>query len=208
MHICISIVLWCTPWVPGHLMCTPKTGHSMLRRTPKTSGVCIECHGTQCVHLKTIEMHICMRRKQFDWCMHCGQEIPTQVYALSWCKPVYWSDNGIGIYKCSNKIALGLYLLRVWHISWTEHSIDTSILIAAIEVHLHITIFSAWPSHHKMEPLVLIWLIWGCYESPGVFHIIWYRWQTRISGWYFHIDLPCIVIVNVDSLTVVALFSC
>ncbi len=41
-----------------------------------------------CVHHNTIEMHICMRRKQLDWCSHCGQEILKQVFALSWCKPV------------------------------------------------------------------------------------------------------------------------
>ncbi len=58
--------------------------------TPEMFGICIECHGTQCVHHRTIKMHICMRRKQLDWCTHCGQEIPKQVYALSWCKPVTW----------------------------------------------------------------------------------------------------------------------
>ncbi len=29
-----------------------------------------------------------MRRKRLDWCMHCGKEIPKQVYSLSWCKSV------------------------------------------------------------------------------------------------------------------------
>ncbi len=38
MHICISIVLWCTHWVSWHSM-----------HTPEIFGVRIECLGTQCV---------------------------------------------------------------------------------------------------------------------------------------------------------------
>ena len=53
---------------------------------------CLGISCLQCVHDNTIEMHICMRMKQLDWCTHRGQEIPKQVYALSWCKPV---DSGV-----------------------------------------------------------------------------------------------------------------
>ncbi len=83
MHICISIVLWCTHWVPRHSTCKPKI-----------SGVRIEC----CVHHRIIEMHICMRRKQSKWCTHWVQEIPKQVYALSWllceCKSRHQHSSG------------------------------------------------------------------------------------------------------------------
>ena len=53
------------------------------------------------LHCET--MHICMRRKQLDWCTHCVQEIPKQVYTLSCCKPVegpvlhWWEETNIGI---------------------------------------------------------------------------------------------------------------
>ncbi len=48
----------------------------------------IECLGTQYVHHNTIEMHICMRRKQSNWCTHCGCEIPKQVYAQYTFSPI------------------------------------------------------------------------------------------------------------------------
>ena len=60
-------------------------------------GVRIEFLDPQCIHYKTIEMHICMKMKQLDWCIHCGQEIPKQVYALSWCKPVIWLRTNVEI---------------------------------------------------------------------------------------------------------------
>ncbi len=49
-NIYLNRGLWCMHWVPWHSM------------------------------RSTIEMHICTRRKQFDWCTHCGQEIPKQVW--------------------------------------------------------------------------------------------------------------------------------
>ncbi len=45
---------------------------------------------THWLHHKTMEMQICMGRKELDRCTHCGKEIPKQVYTLSWCKPVKW----------------------------------------------------------------------------------------------------------------------
>ncbi len=73
--------LWCMHWVP--------------------------CHGTQCVHHRTIGMHICMRRKQSKWCTHWVQEISKQVYALSWCKPVVKDNQSRGqSYRCASTFQL------------------------------------------------------------------------------------------------------
>ncbi len=70
------IVYWCMHWVPWYSM-----------GTPEVFGVRIECPWhSMCTSQNN--RNACMRRKQLDWCMHWGQEIPKQVYTLSWCKPV------------------------------------------------------------------------------------------------------------------------
>ncbi len=42
-------------------------------------GVRIECHGTQCVHHETIEMHMHEQATIGIWCTHCGRK------NLNWC---------------------------------------------------------------------------------------------------------------------------
>ncbi len=55
------------------------------------SGVRIGAHCIQCICHNTIEMHVCMKRPQLDWCMHCGQEIRIQMYGCTPFKPCYRS---------------------------------------------------------------------------------------------------------------------
>ena len=67
-------IFWCMHWTKEHNAYT------------KFCGACIvlDCEPwIQCIHFNTIQMHICMRRKQLDRYMHCGQEIAKQVYILS-----------------------------------------------------------------------------------------------------------------------------
>ncbi len=57
-------------------------------RTPEIFGVRIECLGTQCVHYKTIEMHICMRTKQSSGvCIECRKYLNrcTPFFGVSQC---------------------------------------------------------------------------------------------------------------------------
>ena len=55
-------------------------------------------------------MHICMRTKQSKWCTHWVQEIPKQVYALFWCKPVLyltWTNSTLWMSKSAFYISKG-----------------------------------------------------------------------------------------------------
>ncbi len=61
MHICISIVLWCTHWIHG----------TESMRTPNISAVCIEYLGSSAYKTKQWK---CMRRDFLDWCMHCDRK--------------------------------------------------------------------------------------------------------------------------------------
>ena len=45
-----------------------------------TIGAIMVCVPGMCImllHFKiTIDMHVCMRKKQLEWCTHCRQEVP------------------------------------------------------------------------------------------------------------------------------------
>ncbi len=78
---------------------------------------------TQCVHHKTIEMHICMRTKQSKWCTHCEQEIPKQVYTLSCCKPVYETAlliDLINLFAADFFDCLDPFHAYMFHVDWLE----------------------------------------------------------------------------------------
>ena len=88
-----SLNHWLTPEKGVHLfrnfpptMCTPL---QLFFLYAYMHSYCILVYALCSFNLRlTIEMHVCMRRKQLEWCTHCGQEVPKQVYALFWCKPV------------------------------------------------------------------------------------------------------------------------
>ena len=77
---------------------------SILHQRSMVYALSVMALDTQCVHHKTIEMHTRLRRKQLDWCTHCGQEIPKQVYALSW-----WH-----VSQCIGDLCFAIFLRDLW----------------------------------------------------------------------------------------------
>ncbi len=129
-------------------------------------GVRIECQRSlvyalsACVHHRhrTIEMHICMRTKQSKWCAHWVQEIPKQVYALSWCKPVYCGINdrlGCQVLRDFNfSFFFGYPVLTIFS-SASEPTLFFSKQIKAVTVLEHTCANAQWAHMHHFLSVCL-----------------------------------------------------